>query len=142
MATPRLGRVQLQIMQTLWRRGPLTARQITDEIARLDSSAGASARPLAHSTIQTLLRKMETKGAITHEPSPSDARTFVFRPLHEQTDVTTTVARDLLARVFDGSISGLVAHLLKYERVSPDELTRLRQLIDEVDDEKEKETRP
>ncbi len=140
MATPRLGRVQLQIMQTLWRRGPLTARQITDEISRLDT-AGARAL-LAHSTIQTLLRKMEAKGAITHEASPSDARTFVFRPLHEQTDVTTTVARDLLARVFDGSISGLVAHLLKHERVSPNELARLRQLIEEADVEKEEEVRP
>lgn len=140
MAPPRLGRVQLQIMQTLWQRGPLTARQITQEISRLDSSAGAT-RPLAHSTIQTLLRKMETKGAITHEASPNDARTFVFRPLHEQTDVTTTVARDLLARVFDGSVSGLVAHLLKHERVSPDELARLRRLIDEAD-ENEKEAQP
>ncbi len=136
MATPRLGRVQLQIMQTLWQHGPLTARQITDEVNR-----AAGARPLAHSTIQTLLRKMETKGAITHEPSPNDPRTFVFRPLHEQADVTTTVARDLLARVFDGSVSGLVAHLLQHERVSPDELVRLRQLVDEAD-ENEKETRP
>ena len=138
MLTPRLGRVQLQIMQTLWQRGPLTARQITDEISRLDSAA----RPLAHSTIQTLLRKMEAKGAITHEASPGDARAaFVFRPLHAQADVTATVARDLLARVFDGSVSGLVAHLLKHERVSPDELARLRRLIDEADVKEEGQPR-
>jgi len=133
MATPRLGRVQLQIMQILWQHGPLTARQITDQINRLDLAA----RPLAHSTIQTLLRKMEAKGALTHEASPNDARTFVFRPLHERADVTTNVARDLLARVFDGSVSGLVAHLLQHERVSPDELARLRQLIKEAGEDKE-----
>ena len=118
--TPRMGKVQLQIMQVLWGRGEATAREITDA---LNQSA-----PIAHSTTQTLLRKLEDKGAVAHE---SRDRVFVFRPLSQQSDVSETAARDLLTRVFGGSVYGLVSHLLRHENVSADEMRRLRELIDE-----------
>lgn len=56
MASPRLGRVQLVIMQILWERGSATAREITEAINQKD--------PCAHSTVQTLLRGLEEKGDI------------------------------------------------------------------------------
>jgi BlaI family penicillinase repressor len=118
-APPKLGKVQLQIMQILWARGQATAREITEELCRT--------KPIAHSTVQTLLRKLEAKEAITHEV---EDRTFVFRPLYEQNEVTTSAARDLLARVFHGSVYGLVAHLLQHEAVPQDELQQLRKLLD------------
>ena len=118
--TPRMGKVQLQIMQVLWGRGEATAREITDA---LNLSA-----PIAHSTTQALLRKLEDKGAVAHE---SRDRVFVFRPLSQQSDVSETAARDLLTRVFGGSVYGLVSHLLRHENVSADEMRRLQELIDE-----------
>jgi BlaI family penicillinase repressor len=122
MAKPvlRLGKVQTQIMEILWRRGEATAREITEELG--------GTPPLAHSTVQTLLRKLEAKGAITHERRD---RVFIFRPLYQQADVATSATRDLLARVFQGSVYGLVAHLLQHETISPEERERLRKLIDE-----------
>src|SRR5437016_5588980 len=90
---PKLGQVQLQIMQILWERGEATAREITDELAKGQSE------PLAHSTVQTLLRKLEAKGAVTHSP---DDRVFVFRPLYREDEVTATATSDLLSRVFQG----------------------------------------
>jgi len=119
-APPRLGRVQLQIMEVLWREGRATARRITDELSR--------AKPIAHSTVQTLLRKLEAKGIITHDV---EDRTFIFRPLYQPSDITASATRDLLSRVFHGSVYGLVAHLLQNETISSEERQRLRQLIDE-----------
>jgi BlaI family penicillinase repressor len=119
-ATVRLGKVQLEIMKVLWQRGTATAREITDDLCR--------SQPIAHSTVQTLLRKLEAKGAVTHEV---EDRTFVFRPLYQQAEVRETAARDLLTRVFNGSVYGLVAHLLQHEPVSADELQRLRRLMEE-----------
>ena len=118
-APQKLGKVQLQIMQVLWQRGQATAREITDDLCQN--------APIAHSTVQTLLRKLEAKGAVAHD---SDDRTFVFRPLYRQAEVSASATRDLLERVFGGSVYGLVSHLLKNEAVSPEELARLRQLID------------
>ena len=120
MAKPtKLGRVQLQIMEQLWKSGAATARQITDALS-LET-------PIAHSTVQTLLRKMEDKGAVTHI---KEDRTFVFKPLVAQAEVAESAASDLLARVFHGSVADLVAHLIGRESVSPEELRRLRDLID------------
>ena len=116
---PRLGKVQLQIMQILvGARGSDRAR---------DHRRAQPTAPVAHSTTQTLLRKLEDKGAVAHE---SRDRVFVFRPLSRQSEVSESAARDLLTRVFGGSVYGLVSHLLKHEHISDDEMRRLRELID------------
>ncbi len=114
-----LGNVQFRIMRVLWDDGEATARRVTDQ---LNETA-----PIAHSTVQTLLRKLEAKRAVGHERRD---RTFVFRPLVAEHEVTRSAAQELLARVFGGSISGLVAHLLEDEAVSDDEMRRLRALVD------------
>jgi predicted transcriptional regulator len=119
MSAVRLGRVQLKIMQVLWERGSASAREITEALCRQ--------RPVAHSTVQTLLRKLELKGAIDHE---IQHRTFVFRPLIDSTSVTRSSTRDLIERVFGGSAAGLIAYLLKEERIDKKELAALRTLID------------
>jgi BlaI family penicillinase repressor len=119
-APPRLGKVQRLIMEVLWREKRATARQITEELSRT--------QPLAHSTVQTLLRKLEAKGVITHDV---EERTFLFRPLVQPSDIATSATRDLLGRVFQGSVYGLVAHLLQHETISPEERRRLRELIDQ-----------
>ena len=121
---PRLGKVQLRIMQFLWESGQATARQITDALAQHE--------PIAHSTVQTLLRKLEVKCAVAHDIQD---RTFVFRPLFDRTQITDSALRDILTRVFHGSVYGLVSQLLAYEKLSPDELHRLRALIDSTDKE-------
>ncbi|MEP6756293.1 MAG: BlaI/MecI/CopY family transcriptional regulator [Chthonomonadales bacterium] len=115
----KLGKIQLKIMQILWQNGSATAREITDELAPTEN--------LAHSTVQTLLRKLEVKGAVTHEQRD---RTFYFTPLYRREDVTESATTDLLNRVFHGSVYGLVSHLLKNERISEDEMSRIRALID------------
>lgn len=117
--SPKLGRVQLQIMQVLWD-GDCTARQITEKL-----SAGA---PIAHSTVQTLLRQLEDKGLIGHKV---EDRVFVFHAAVQRSEVTGTLAHDMMRHVFKGSLYGLVSSLLAEEAVSSEELRRIRTLIDE-----------
>ena len=119
MDETQLGRMQFRIMQVLWDRGRANAREITDALNE--------AEPVAHSTVQTLLRQLEAKGAVGHEV---EGRIFVFIPKFKEDKVKRTAAQDLLERVFGGSVGNLVAHLLKDEKVSRAELDELRQLID------------
>ncbi len=118
MAATKLGRVQLLIMQVLWEKGRATAREITDSINL--------AEPIAHSTVQTLLRGLEEKGSISHE---AEGRTFVFFPLVEEDRFKRNATRDLVERVFGGNAGTLVAHLLKNEKVSRKEVDEIRKLI-------------
>ena len=105
-------------MQVIWERDRATARQITD--------APNADQPIAHSTVQTLLRGLEVKHAIAHE---IEGRTFVFYPLVREGHVARSVTRELVDRVFGGSVSNLVAYLLKNENVSADELQEIRRMI-------------
>ncbi len=120
MTATRLGRMQLLIMQVLWKSGRATAREITDGLNETE--------PVAHSTVQTLLRGLEDKGAVGHK---AEGRTFVFSPLVEEANYQRNVTSDLLQRVFGGNVADLVAHLLKNENVSPEELREIRRLIDQ-----------
>jgi BlaI family penicillinase repressor len=119
----RLGKVQHRIMQFLWERGEATAREITDHLSVADA--------IAHSTVQTLLRKLEHKGAVHHVERD---RVFYFSPLAARSEVTTSSTREFLNRVFQGSATGLVSHVLENEKFSPEELAQLRQLIDSYEE--------
>jgi BlaI family penicillinase repressor len=114
----QLGAVQLRIMQALWERGEATARDITDALSR--------ERAIAHSTVQTLLRQLEAKGAVDHKV---EGRTFVYRALIPEAEVTSGAARELVGRLFDGSAAGLVAHLVRHEKLSRSELRQIGELI-------------
>jgi BlaI family penicillinase repressor len=118
MEAIQLGRVQLLIMQVLWAKGRATAREITDSIS--------ASEPIAHSTVQTLLRHLEDKGSVAHE---AEGRTFVFLPLVEEHRFQVSATRDLLERVFGGNVASLVAHLLQHEQVSREEIAEIRKLI-------------
>src|SRR5438552_1343922 len=120
MGEAQLGRMQCRIMQVLWNRGRANAREITEALNETE--------PVAHSTVQTLLRQLEAKGAVGHE---AESRTFVFSARLKEAKVKRTAARDLLERVFGGNVGSLVAHLLKNERLSRDELDELHRLIDQ-----------
>jgi BlaI family penicillinase repressor len=122
MTAPRFGKMQLMIMQVLWERGRASAREITEALNRK--------QPVAHSTVQTLLRKLEAKGAVAHE---LEDRTFFFHALAKEAKVARNATRDLVDRVFGGSVGGLISHLLKHERIPRDELEQLRRLINETE---------
>jgi len=119
MSASKLGRMQLRILQVLWKKGKATAREITDALNESED--------VAHSTVQTLLRKLEAKGAVGHG---IEERTFVFRPLVKPETVTRRATRELVERLFGGSAAGLVAYLLKSERIPAAELDEIRRLID------------
>ena len=118
MGSTQLGRVQLLIMQVLWDKGQATAREITDAIN--------TSEPIAHSTVQTLLRGLEEKGSVSHK---TEGRTFVFYPRVAEDKFKQSATSDLLQRVFSGNVATLVAHLLKNEDVSHKEIEEIRKLI-------------
>ena len=116
----RLGRVQLQIMRVLWKRRRATAKEITDTLNEHE--------PIAHSTVQTLLRGLEGKRAVGHSV---DGRTFVFVPLLQEEELAEGATSELLDRLFGGSAGSLVCHLLKREKLTAEEIREIQRLINE-----------
>lgn len=123
----RLGKLQYTILQTLHTQGPMAARALTEALAL----SGV----VAHSTIQTLLRQLEAKGLVAHEVAE---RTFIFRALRAPDELGPTPLRELLARVYEGSVYSLMAHLLQQEKLSEAQKQQLRELLDEDSEGSEK----
>jgi len=118
MSSVRLGKVQMQIMQVLWEKGRASAREITEALSQ--------SQTIAHSTVQTLLRKLEAKEAVHHEV---DDRTFVFYPVANEDGVKWSAVSELMERAFGGSAAELVSYLFQQERISDEELESIRKRV-------------
>jgi BlaI family penicillinase repressor len=123
-----LGRLQFRIMHVLWDKTRAHARDITETLN--------CSEPVAHSTVQTLLRQLEAKGAIGHDV---EDRTFVFFPKLIEEQVKQSATHELVERVFGGDVRSLVAHLLRHEKLSQTELNELRRLIEHHRESRAKE---
>ena len=124
MSTQLSGR-QLAIMRVLWERGEATVAGVQEA---LDLE-----RPLAYSTVATVMSRMEKKGLITHR---AEARVFYYRPVLTEDRVGSSMVGDLVERVFGGSPSQLVSHLLASDHVDASELERIKRLVSQHKNEK------
>lgn len=120
MTDEKLTRLQMRIMQSLWDRTRAVARDITDDLNRFE--------PIAHSTVQTLLRRLERRGVIGHDV---EGPTFVYYPIARNENVVRQAIDDFLGRIFAGSPRGMVSYLLKNRLVTPEELRELSELADD-----------
>jgi BlaI family transcriptional regulator, penicillinase repressor len=114
----RLGDLQLAILKILWERGEAATTEVH---VALEASHG-----LAPTTVATMLRKMETRGLVSHR---EEGRRFIYRATLAETDAASSAAVDVLDRLFDSSLAGMVSHLLELRKVDADELDELARLV-------------
>jgi predicted transcriptional regulator len=113
-----LAELQLAIMQVLWERGEATVAEVRDALK--------PARDLAHTTVGTMLAKLEEKGQVTHR---SDARVNVYKAIVRQAHVNRSMVTDLANRLFHGDVKQMVCQLLAGSELTADDLAELKRLI-------------
>ena len=116
----RLGDLQLQILKVLWDRNEATVTEV--------HAALPAGRDLAYTTIATMLRKMEVRGLVRHR---AEGRSFVYQAKVAAADISHRMADQLVDRLFEGSLTDVVTHLLSTREVSRAELNALEKLIAE-----------
>jgi BlaI family transcriptional regulator, penicillinase repressor len=116
----RLGDLQLKIMKRLWACREATVADLHQQLQ--------DEKELAYTTIATMLRKMEARKLLKHR---LEGRSFVYRAAVPEEAVTRGLADHLVDRLFEGSLTDVVSHLLSTREVSRDELTELERLIAE-----------
>ncbi len=117
----RLGDLQLRILQSLWARPDASVAEVHAELK--------PERDLAHTTIATMLRKMEARGLVTHR---EEGRSFLYRAKVAAEEVSRSVGQHLVERLFEGSLTDAVSHLLTTREVSRQELDELEKLIQQA----------
>jgi len=116
--THQLAALQLAIMRVLWERKEATVADVREALHE--------ERPLAYTTVATMLAKMERKGHVTHR---TEGRAHIYQPAIDQQKVSRSMVTDLAERLFAGDITQMVSHLLEGCDVDADELARLKALI-------------
>ena len=112
--TPPLTRQELRIMSVVWSRDGATGREVCDALSE--------EKPVAYTTVVTLMNILAGKGHLTRE---AEGRQFRYRPKASQKRALSTLVRDFVDRVFAGSPESLMAHLIDETRVSPEEIREL-----------------
>jgi BlaI family transcriptional regulator, penicillinase repressor len=117
---PILTRAESEIMAVLWRSGGATVHDVVEALER----------DVAYTSVLTVLRILEKKGYVQHEPHPDGGRAHVYKPLVQAVAARRHHVRDLIDRLFGGQSDELVVGLLEEEKWSKPDLERLRELID------------
>jgi BlaI family transcriptional regulator, penicillinase repressor len=121
MARPKLPHPtpgELELLHTLWERGPSTVREVLDALPR----------KRAYTSVMSLLNVMAEKKLVGREP---EGRAYRYTARYRPDQTQRKLLADLLRRAFEGSASALVARLLEQAKPSQEELDAIRQLLDE-----------
>ena len=108
---------ELDVMAVLWRRRSATVGEVVQDMEQ----------DLAYTTILTVLRGLEAKGAVRHE---EEGKAFRYYPRIAASKVGESRLERLLDQVYQGSRELLLARLVADRAISRDELRRLRRLVD------------
>ena len=119
-----LTEAELRIMKLLWFRGESV---VSDLVAALPDG-----ETLAYNSVLTTNRILEQKGYVDHR---QEGRAFVYRPCVAEHEASRSEVRHVLSRFFGNSRERLLLSLLGDDEVSPAELQRLREAIQNVSEE-------
>jgi BlaI family transcriptional regulator, penicillinase repressor len=114
-----LSPAQREIMEIVWERGEVTALEVWRVLSQT--------RKVARNTVRTLLERMEVKGWLKHR---AEGRAFLYMPARPRNETIRQKVREIVETVCRGSPETLVTALLDYRGLQPDELKRIRQLLD------------
>ena len=118
---PGLSKGELEVARVLWELRKATVREVHE--------AFPPDRAIDFTTVQTYLRRLESKGYVNAD---LDGRVRVYSPRVRPTTVIRETVNDLVDRLFGGETLPLMRHLIEDGRVSADELAELRELIDRM----------
>ena len=113
-----LGDRELDVMGVLWDLGSGTVAEVRDRLPA----------DLAYTTVLTVLRTLEEKGYVTHT---AEGKAHRYVPAVTQHAAGGSALSRVLDKIFDGSTELLLTQLVSDRKLDPDELRRLRSLLDE-----------
>ncbi len=121
---PALSKGEMEVARVLWELGIATVREVHEAFP--DES------PIEFTTVQTYLRRLETKGYVR---ARLDGRTRVYSPKVKPRTVIRETVDDLVDRLFGGESLPLMRHMIEDRAISAEELAELRRIIDGLTEE-------
>jgi BlaI family penicillinase repressor len=111
--------LELEILKVLWEHGPMRVREVRDALAEV--------RGLAYTSVMTVMNIMTRKGFLTRAKS---GNSYVYRASIRRAATSKKMLGDLVDRVFEGSASAAMLHLLETSDLDDAERAQIRALIE------------
>jgi BlaI family transcriptional regulator, penicillinase repressor len=118
LAKPKLSRLELRIMETLWSKGPCSIRELQEAFPE-------KGRP-AYTTVQTVVYRLEFKKAVRRASKVSNAH--VFEAVVSRSSTLHRMIDDLVA-LFGGKPLPIVTHLIESGKLTPEEVGEARKAL-------------
>lgn len=117
----KLSDFELDVMQIFWQMGASSSPEVFKQIEPVKN--------VTYSTVKTIIDRLEDKGALNRERM--EGRTIYYVPAVEQSAITKAVLPGFLRRFFNGKATDLIAHLMKDEKLSQDDIAYLEAFLKE-----------
>lgn len=115
---PQISEAEFEVMKIVWKHAPISTNEITEKLLQTTS--------WSPKTIQTLIKRLVTKGALTYE---KQSRMFVYTPTVKENEYIRQESNSFLNRYYDGNITAMVSAYLENDKLSESELDTLRALL-------------
>lgn len=119
----KLSDQQYQLMQALWHLGSGSAKSVQSQLPHLG---------LAHTTIATILTRLEKKGVLT---SHTEGRERIFSPTVSEGTAKRSMISSLVGTLFKGDDRQLLAHLVKESDLKKTDLAEIQKMLEEANND-------
>ena len=122
MPKPKVTRFELELLEQLWRLGPASVREVQEALPEKD-------RP-AYTTVQTIMYRMEEKGAVRRVKKIGNAH--IFEAVYTRKAVYRRLVDDLL-EVFGGTAAPLMSHLAESGKLSLADVREAERILEKLE---------
>ena len=116
-----IAETEWKVMELLWKKSNITIGDI---------KIGLEDTGWSDSTVKTLVRRLVQKGAVRADDSLGQ---FRYSPLVGESECKRKETRNLIDRIYNGSVKMLMANLVSESNLSPEEAERLFEIIDKME---------
>ena len=118
----KLTDAELEIMHVVWELDAGTVREVHEILNQQ--------RPLAYTTVLTMMNILEEKGHLTRR---KEGRAYRYQPVRPKSQVISGMIDDFVGRVFEGSAAPLIVSLVKDKKISKKDLDEIARMIKETE---------
>lgn len=125
---PQISEAEYEVMKAVWRYAPVTTNEVTDRMLQI--------MDWSPKTVQTLLKRLVTKGVLTYEKK---GRMFVYSLVFPEEAYLRQKNTSFLRRYYNGNLPAMFSSFLESEEISEKEIDSLRDILDKRFQKEEKE---
>ena len=118
---PQISEAVFEVMKVIWKYAPISTNEVTEKLTQTTD--------WSPKTIQTMLKRLVTKKALTYE---KQSRVFVYTPLVPETEYIRQESNSFLNKYYNGNIVSMLTSYLEDDKLSKTELDTLRHLLSDT----------